>query len=80
MTKHVPDRTYGDEHPFRAILKALETGAAVESHAMREGLVSAIIDYIQDQQLEPYLARDIPGPTKRVNGKVRTDSLTLPVP
>ena len=80
IAEHGPYRVDGDEHPFRPILKAPETEAAVEFHATREDLVSAVADHIQNDQLQPHLAGDIPGATKRVDRKVRPETLALPAP
>ena len=59
--EHAPYRVDGDEHPFRSIREAPETEAAIEFPSARKGLVSAIVDHVQDNQFDPDLAGGMPG-------------------
>ncbi len=79
ISEHAPHRVDGYEHPLREIPKAPEAEAASERQATHDGLAPAVVDHIQRNRLEPHLARHIQGPAKSVNGKIRPETLVLPV-
>ena len=78
VVQHGSYRVDGDEHPFRMILKAPETQAPAKLRAAGEDFRTAVVDDIQNDQLQPDLAGDIQRPPQRVDRKIRSQTLALP--
>ncbi|MYK30757.1 MAG: hypothetical protein F4051_03285 [Boseongicola sp. SB0670_bin_30] len=80
IAEHGPYRADGHEQAVRPVFEALESEAAAEFHAAREGLVPAVIDHIEHDQPDPRFARDIPDAAERIDCEIRPESLALPAP